>query len=165
MHILTKGKTLDDYVREAVPALDGCLVWMHHPSKTKAVAKVGTLPKLILERKLGRKLKPGEVTRHICDVQRCLNKHHVIVGTQGDNNRDTARRRRGNPPTKLSAALRVEIGNRYLFGGITQAELAAEYGVSQVMISQCARRLCKNPKWDGVVDALSQAKGVRACRF
>lgn len=48
--------------------------------------------RVALERKLGRKLEPNEVTRHTCDNKRCINPDHLIVGTQGDNIRDAFER-------------------------------------------------------------------------
>ena len=100
--------------------------------------------------KLGRPLAPGEVTRHKCDVAKCVNPNHLEPGTQADNNRDTARRYRSNGPCrKITPALRVEAAARYMFGGITQHQLAREYGVSQVMISRCYRMLKADPSWRG----------------
>lgn len=135
------AKSLDDYLAETVAALDGCLIWYGRPSKSKAHCKKGSLPKLILERKLGRKLRRYEVPRHTCDVARCLNEDHLIPGTQGDNNRDTvARNRDWKAQSKLNPVLRKEIVARYKFGGISQGALAYEYGVSQTAISFCIRK-------------------------
>ena len=97
----------------------------------------------VLVAKIGRDLRPGEVTRHLCGNAICRNKRHLTVGTQGDNNRDTVRHGR-HLAGKLTPQLRWEVGARYLFGGITQAALAREYGISDVAVSVCARKLrCK----------------------
>ena len=39
----------------------------------------------------------GKVVRHTCDNPLCCNPAHLILGTQGDNNRDTVSRNRHNP--------------------------------------------------------------------
>jgi hypothetical protein len=97
----------------------------------------------VLVAKLGRDLRPGEVTRHLCGNALCRNEQHLTVGTQGDNNRDTVQHGT-HLAGKLTPQVRWEVGARYLFGGTTQERLAAEYGISQVRVSQCARRLqCK----------------------
>lgn len=56
----------------------------------------------VLSIKLGRELKPDEMTRHICDNPQCCNPNHLIVGTALDNYNDMIRRGRAyfqtNPP-------------------------------------------------------------------
>jgi hypothetical protein len=39
-------------------------------------------------------IPPGMVVLHRCDQPRCVNPDHLRLGTQGDNNRDTAQKRR-----------------------------------------------------------------------
>lgn len=36
----------------------------------------------------------GKVVRHTCDNPRCINPQHLLIGTQADNNRDRAERKR-----------------------------------------------------------------------
>ena len=89
----------------------------------------------------------GAVVMHTCDVRRCCNPEHLVVGSIAENNDDMARKGRArNAPrrgeqhhaAKLTAAqvaeARAEWGNRgktgRSAGGITIAQLAARYGVS-----------------------------------
>jgi hypothetical protein len=88
------------------------------------------------------------VVMHVCDVKRCVNPAHLRLGTPLENQRDMTRKGRGRTgdrngwrkhAPKLSHALADEIRARYASGGITQAELASEYGVTQTMIGRIAR--------------------------
>lgn len=49
---------------------------------------------LALERKLGRRLFPGMVACHTCDVKNCHNEEHLFEGTQLDNLLDAKRKGR-----------------------------------------------------------------------
>lgn len=83
----------------------------------------------------------GMVVMHICDVPACVNPAHLKLGTQGDNNRDSATKRR-TPKTRpwlrklTDADVRViresdELGVR----------LAERFGVSKACISQLRKGL------------------------
>lgn len=104
----------------------------------KSATQRKRLAKRALEGRLGRKLKPGEVTRHRCDVAGCVNPDHLEPGSTRDNLLDAFSRKR-HPVKVLPLTMRQEIWDRYHFGGITQTELSAQYGVSQVRISQITR--------------------------
>ena len=82
------------------------------------------------------KIPPGKVVMHTCDTPACVNPKHLRLGTIGDNNRDTAIKRRHNFGLahwngKLSdeqvAAIRADARK--------QVVIAGEYGVSQSHIS------------------------------
>lgn len=80
---------------------NGCLIWPGVKSKGYAAASYQNRPirisRLLLERKLGRPLKPKHLACHSCDNRACLNEEHLFEGTYGENNRDSYRkgRRRG----------------------------------------------------------------------
>lgn len=81
---------------------------------------------------------------HHCDNPPCYEITHLYLGTAADNARDRTSRRRTAvrddlPQTKLSADVANEIKQRYAAGGVTQATLAAEYGVTQGAISSLLR--------------------------
>lgn len=44
--------------------------------------------RVVLEAKLGRRLRAGEVARHTCDNPPCMRPDHIVPGTQVDNNVD-----------------------------------------------------------------------------
>lgn len=85
------------------------------------------LNRLVLAVKLGRELAPGEIARHTCDTPACINPDHLVAGSAADN----ARGRRGTSVTWGDVG---RIRRRYGRGGVTQADLAAEYGLGLTTI-------------------------------
>jgi DNA-binding CsgD family transcriptional regulator len=89
--------------------------------------------RVTLELTIGRTLARGEFACHHCDNPPCCNPQHLYAGSPADNVRDKQARGRMTPRTsiKLSdsqiAAIRAD--------SRTQAEIAAEYGVSRSYIS------------------------------
>lgn len=93
---------------------------------------------------------PGDAwVLHTCHrgADGCINLRHLYLGDASRNALDTheAGRHRAdhagerNGRAKLTQAEADEIRRRYQAGGIRQDELAAEYGVSQVVISSITR--------------------------
>lgn len=82
---------------------------------------------------------------HVCDNRACVNPEHLFLGTAGDNVRDMVAKGRdvshvcpdrfcrgeAHGMSKLTASDVLEIRERYGLGGISQAMLGREYGVSQ----------------------------------
>lgn len=114
----------------------------------------------MLGQKLGRELRPDEVTRHACDNRICCNPEHLIPGSTADNAADAVARGRllqganhwaarspervsgeANPAARLTEPQVIEIRRRYDAGGVTQKELAEEFGMSQPLIGQIVRRV------------------------
>ena len=86
---------------------------------------------------------------HTCDNRTCCNPAHLWLGTRTDNNRDMFSKGRGRPVpqrgaqhklAKLTEAAAQEIYARYQVGDVTQRDLAAEYGVSQVTVWKVCNR-------------------------
>ena len=74
---------------------------------------------------------------HHCDNKICCNPKHLFSGTSADNSADRASKghnadKRGekNGRSKLTAKQVLEIRRRYAEGGVTQRELADEYGIA-----------------------------------
>jgi hypothetical protein len=96
---------------------------------------------------------------HRCDNPPCVNPAHLFLGTAKDNTQDMiAKRREGftgdrhwqrripdaqkgerNHHARLTAEQIASIRYRYAAGGISQAQLATEYGVVQPHISRIIR--------------------------
>lgn len=84
---------------------------------------------------------------HACDNPPCQNDRHWFTGTHADNMADKmAKGRQRNVrgvhqhDAKLTDELVREIRARYATGGVTQAQLGSEYGVSQHAICLVTRR-------------------------
>lgn len=76
----------------------------------------------------------GMLVCHRCDNRRCVRPSHLFLGSPADNMRDMVTKGRSmvgsrNHNAKLTEATVREIVARYADGGITQKQLAAEYGV------------------------------------
>lgn len=81
----------------------------------------------------------GRYALHTCDVKRCANGAHLYWGTPADNMRDKVERGRqtkgaDHPGAKLDPEKVRDIRHRYAAGGVRQADLADEYGVSPTLI-------------------------------
>lgn len=79
---------------------------------------------------------------HSCDVRCCINPDHLGIGSHNDNMKDMTSKGRqavmygsDNSNCKLSDDAVDEIVSRYTLEKISQKTLAAEYGVSQQLIS------------------------------
>jgi hypothetical protein len=87
---------LEDVFRkiDALPLDEwGCKVgpWMPHAKGKVRVyvnGKKHFVPRLVLERKLGRAIRPGYFACHHCDYPACVNEDHIYEGTNKDNVRD-----------------------------------------------------------------------------
>ena len=91
----------------------------------------------------------GWQVNHTCDNPPCVNSEHLYLGTQADNMRDRDKRGRhryvahpgeANGQAKLTDEQALEMIARYEAGGVAQRELAAEYGVSQTIVSLIVNR-------------------------
>lgn len=83
------------------------------------------------------------VVRHTCDNPSCCNLDHLIDGTQAENLADCIQKGRArrnvlrgekHPLSKLTATNVIAIRTRYANGGVSQMQLAREYGISQKVI-------------------------------
>jgi hypothetical protein len=82
----------------------------------------------------------GMVVMHSCDQPLCVNPEHLSLGTNAENCADAARKGRRLPGSKnhqakLNETQVIEMRERYARGGLTQRDLAQEYGVSMALVS------------------------------
>lgn len=90
-------------------------------------------------------IPPGGVIRHRCDVPLCVRPSHLLLGSYQDNADDAVARDRvshgeRHPGARLTEERVGEIRARYAEGGISQRQLAAEFGVCQSVVSEIVNR-------------------------
>lgn len=131
---------------------NGCIPWTGYLDKDGYgnICLVGTgrqhgrAHRYAYERATGQPIPDGMVVCHRCDNRYCVNPEHLFLGTPNDNTADMVAKGRNRFGEKsIHAKLTEEsvrtIVRRYRAGGITQRELAHEYGVDQTAISLIMR--------------------------
>lgn len=101
----------------------------------------------VLEDKIGRPLQRPEMALHTCHRRNCINPDHLYVGDHNQNMRDKVEAGRQaimtgeeHPNSLLTDSSVRELRRRYAAGGITQENLAREYGIDQTTVSDIVRR-------------------------
>lgn len=93
-------------------------------------------------------IPPGMDVLHECDNPKCVNPNHLFIGTHTINMQDKEKKGRGNhcglsgeynPAAKLTMEQAREIRKRYSKGGVSQLEIANEYGIDQTSIGKIVR--------------------------
>lgn len=85
------------------------------------------------------RIPEGQQVCHSCDTPACVRPEHLFLGTAADNVADMVQKGRNalgenNGNSRLSDEQADEVFERYMAGGISQPELAKQYGVSQAAI-------------------------------
>lgn len=87
----------------------------------------------------------GEEVCHSCDVRLCVNPRHLFTGTRADNMADAAAKGRTtagerNARAVLNEQAVREIRRAYAHAGVTQRQLAVEYGINRRTIGLIVSR-------------------------
>lgn len=87
----------------------------------------------------------GHSVCHRCDNPPCINPDHLFYGPQAANVADMLFKRREsngerNPQHKITDLEVQELRARYAAGGITQKQLARDYGISKAQVGRIIRR-------------------------
>lgn len=87
----------------------------------------------------------GMVVRHTCDVPRCVNPSHLVLGTVKDNVQDCVQRGRRAKGEKVGQSKLTENDVRAIraawANGETQASIADRYGLTRPAIGAVVRRV------------------------
>jgi hypothetical protein len=88
------------------PDKDGCRFFVRNPNSMTAETvrvsgKQQNASRIVLERRLGRPIKPRYIACHTCDHPKCISEEHIYEGTWWDNYRDYCERH--SYPRKLRA--------------------------------------------------------------
>lgn len=129
---------------ERIP-FSGCWIWTRSVI-SKGYGCIRLADRTHYAHRISWEIHHGQVPRgshvlHRCDVPSCCNPEHLFLGTNGDNIADSiAKGRRKRPGEKqnrhiLSGDEVLALRERYKRGGVSQAQLARERGVSKACIN------------------------------
>lgn len=122
---------------KVLPLSCGCHVWLAcRNKKGYGLFQVGR--RSVHAHRVAYALMNGDIPDgmfvcHMCDNPCCVNPDHLFLGTHDDNMRDMVSK--GRSLRRLTKEQVTEIIERYDRGGVTQRELAAEYGVSYGVVN------------------------------
>lgn len=135
----------------------GCWIWTGWtgPDGYGLVGREGRnvrVHRLQMANKLGREISRAEVVCHVCDTPSCVNPDHLFIGTQAENMRDMARKKRAasgisHHAAKLTAAQVIEI----FTATETHDEIAHRFGVKR----ECVGKIKRGERWRKVTEELA----------
>jgi HNH endonuclease len=139
----SRSRPLAERFWEKVEKTDGCWIWtgaksefgygvIHDPASARAQKHKAT-HRLSWEMHNGP-IPEGSYVLHRCDNPACVNPAHLFLGTLKDNTQDMLRKRRHL--VKLTDEQVGELRNRYAAGGVSQTQLANEFGIAQTTVSR-----------------------------
>ena len=110
---------------------DDCWEW--RGDKRGYYGQIGVHGKTIKTHRLSWELANGPIpggmnVLHHCDNPRCVNPHHLFLGTHGDNACDREKKHRGNHG-QLSIQQVLEVYVLAIKGEVTQREIGFEYHI------------------------------------
>jgi HNH endonuclease len=123
---------------------EGCWLWQGAPGRGGyGVIKVDSYASMYAHR-FSYELANGPIPEgldvlHRCDVPLCVNPSHLWLGTPVDNMTDMMKKGRCTY-AKLTPDKVVEIRRLYATGDYPQTELAKQFGVNQMSISNVVTR-------------------------
>jgi hypothetical protein len=148
-HIIRSSRPIADRFWEKVAKAgpDECWLWTACKKRRGygAIGRGAGTGRAIAHR-LSWELHNGPVPDGLCvchncpggDNPSCVNPAHLFLGTNADNSADMiakGRSNRGekNPQAKANYGMVAELRRRWAAGGVTQRDLAAEFGLSRAM--------------------------------
>ena len=145
-------------IPEHCPEVGPCWVWTGTIQKSTGYGMIQTLNGAELAHRVSYRLNVGPMTLwalHKCDNRPCVRPDHLFEGNAKANAQDQWSKGRGFTPPQPTSEQRLRgekngfakisdedaraIFDRYAAGGITQRELAQEYGLHQTVVSRITR--------------------------
>lgn len=139
-----KPKTLEDLLTQVEKKESGCWEWVGYRDKHGYGWRYWEgrdwMTHRLVMKLLGHKLSRSIWVCHRCDNPPCCNPDHLFLGGPKENIDDKVSKGRQSKGAKhgmakLTGAQVEEIRARYAAGGVTQKQLALEYGISDGQIS------------------------------
>lgn len=140
------------YIR--VKKTDGCWLWMKHTDKlgygrcySMGFSKAHRLSYFLHNGDFDRKL----FVLHKCDVRNCVNPKHLFLGTQDDNMKDCARKKRivstpkfgtDNNMAKLTPNDVINMRNLYESGNYSYKKIAKLFNISVMTAFRAIKKQC-----------------------
>lgn len=154
---LCKGSS-DRFNQHWIPEPNsGCWLWLAGAGKRRyGRFKLGKLPNgksvTRFAHRVSWQIHRGEIPKgiqvcHKCDVPECVNPDHLFLGTQKDNARDMARKRRASRQAQLTDEQINAIRNDRRFSRI----IGTEYGISAYVVRDI--RTGRRGRWAETGDA------------
>jgi hypothetical protein len=133
-------------IENSKPNESGCWIWQKYKTKL-GYGRLMLKGKVVMAHRASYEcfigpIPPGMSVCHGCDVRACVNPDHLWLGTQAENIKDMdnkGRRRsrdsRGEKSglAKLTDEKVLEIRARHAVGGVSQAGLSKEFGISKAL--------------------------------
>ena len=128
-----------------------CLIWQRS-KHNDGYGKVRYKGKMRRAHRVAYELANGPIPDglhclHKCDTPACVNVSHLFLGTDLDNVQDMdAKGRRVSLPgsengqSKLNESHVLEIRHRYACGGVSQCDIAREFGIARSIVSYIVNR-------------------------
>ena len=141
MPALRTKAEVQEYIESSVSKVPGgCWEWQKSLDSKGYGILHWNRPKMIRLRLAHRvsyvvfKGEPGSLcVLHQCDNPACVNPEHLFLGTKIENNKDRHIKGR-SVAHKLTEAKALEV-RRLVAGGMVQKDVAAQFGISQSMVS------------------------------
>lgn len=136
------------WARQYTEVVGDCWIWRralaHGYARVTRGGKTTALMRVLVEQRLGRKLRKGEVIRHRCHNRGCIRLSHLAVGTQLDNMRDMVKANRSAKGERHSQSTLRDIDVlkiRYLSClGMKQCDIARIVGTTTQNVSKIVLR-------------------------
>ena len=149
-----RGTDVFEKIEARTIKADGCWGWNGNHSDSgyplvtpsileKPPTKYLRVSRVVLARKLGRELLPGECACHVCDNPGCVNPDHLFAGTKLDNMRDAANKGRVSHGEFSGRSKLTTEDVLYAFNSPESCHaVAARLGVQVMAISRIRTRQC-----------------------